>query len=103
MDDQDGFLYEPFERLVDIEIEGKRFQVPENNLLLRCVQYLVESDVILGRFCWNDECGNCELNYRAPAQQASVRARGCQTVVEPGMSLSDLAPDLRYWLRDKLK
>ena len=27
-------LYEPYERLIPIEVLGKRFEVPENNILL---------------------------------------------------------------------
>jgi len=30
-----------------------------------------------------------------------TRARGCQIVVEPGMRLSELGPDLRYWIQTK--
>lgn len=103
MSDRDLSLYEPFERLVEIRIQGRRFQVPENNILLRCVQYLLNDEVVLGRFCWNDECGNCEFSYSTPAQPEKRRARGCQRVVEEGMILSDLTPDLRYWLSAKLK
>ena len=33
-------LYEPFERLVAITILGRVFRVPENNLLLRQMQYV---------------------------------------------------------------
>ncbi len=31
-----------------------------------------------------------------------TRARGCQTVVEKGMRVSELTPDLRYWIHHKL-
>ena len=99
----DYSIYEPFERLIEIEIQGKRFQVPENNILLRCVQFIVDEGVALGRFCWNDECGNCEFTYRSPGQPEGRRARGCQTEVEEGMVISDLTPDLKYWLGAKLK
>jgi hypothetical protein len=33
-------IFEPFERLIEIEICGARREVPENNTLLRCFQYL---------------------------------------------------------------
>ena len=96
-------LYEPFTRLVEITIEGKTFEVPENNIILRCVQYIVDEDVVPGRFCWNNECGNCEFSFRIGGETSVGRARGCQTLVQEGMALFDLTPDLRYWLRDKLK
>jgi hypothetical protein len=103
MSDRDLSLYEPFEKLVEIEINGKRFQVPENNVLLRCVQFILSDDVVLGRFCWNDECGNCEFSCSTPTHPETERARGCQRVVEEGMIVFDLTPDLRYWLGPKLK
>jgi len=31
-----------------------------------------------------------------------TRARGCQTIVEEGMRVSELTPDLRYWIHHKL-
>lgn len=31
-----------------------------------------------------------------------VRERGCQTRVEPAMEISDLGPELRYWIHRKL-
>lgn len=99
----DQSLYEPFTRLVEITIEGKTFQVPENNSILRCVQYIVDEDVVPGRFCWNNECGNCEFEYHTAGESNHQRVRGCQTLVEEKMILSELTPDLRYWLRDKLK
>ena len=99
----DQSLYEPFTRLVEITIEGKAFKVPENNSILRGVQYIVDEDVVPGRFCWNNECGNCEFAYRIAGEMNLQRARGCQTLVEEGMVLQELTPDLRYWLRDKLK
>ena len=98
-----GSIYDPFERLVDIEIEGTSFKVPGNNILLRCVQFIVDQGMVLGRFCWNNECGNCELTWQTPDHPEPQRARGCQTVVQEGMRLSELTPDLTYWLRGKLK
>ena len=99
----DDSLYHPFEKLVEIRIEGRAFAVPENNILLRCVQFLVDEGVVLGRFCWNNECGNCEMTVQTQDEPKPRRARGCQTVVRPGMTLSELTPDLRYWLHRKLR
>ncbi len=45
-------LFRPFTRLVKITILGKNFEVPENNPLLRCFQYLAPEAVSYGRFCW---------------------------------------------------
>lgn len=103
MTERDLSFYEPFEGLVEIAIEGKSFAVPERNILLRCVQYIVDEGVVPGRFCWNNECGNCEMDLRYPDDSQTRRVRGCQTQVEEGMSLTELTPELKYWLAKKLK
>ncbi len=101
--EKDLTFYEPFERLVKVTIEGKIFEVPENNILLRCVQYIVDEDVVPGRFCWNNECGNCEMSLQQRNESQTRRARGCQTEVGDGMTLTELTPELKYWLSSKLK
>jgi hypothetical protein len=58
---------------------------------------------VLGRFCWNNECGNCELSVKSRASLFPVRTRGCQTVVEEGMELTELTPELSYFIRQKLR
>jgi len=89
--------------LVDIEIEGTSFAVPKGEVLLACIQYIVRDEVpVLGRFCWSNECGNCEMSVARAESLLPARCRGCQTPVEPGMQVSDLTPDLRYWIRHKL-
>jgi hypothetical protein len=103
MEERDLSFYEPFTRLLKITIEGKPFEVPENNILLRCVQYIVNEGVVPGRFCWNNECGNCELTLQTMAEPEARRIRGCQTIVQEGMILSELTPELRYWLGGKLR
>jgi len=88
---------------VQIEIEGATFTVPQGDVLLACIQYIVRDEVpILGRFCWSNECGNCEMSVATAGSLLPTRSRGCQTLVEDGMRVSDLTPDLRYWIRHKL-
>ena len=89
--------------LVRIEIEGTRFSVPAKAVLLACIQYIVKDEVpVLGRFCWSNECGNCEMSVAKADALLPTRTRGCQTEVEDGMRVSDLTPDLRYWIHHKL-
>ena len=49
-------LFRPFENLVEIQVLGRTFQVPEKNTLLRALQFLDPAGVFYGRFCWNQEC-----------------------------------------------
>lgn len=76
-------IFEPFERLIEIEIAGETRRVPENNSLLRCFQFLSFETISYGEFCWNGECANC-LVWLAE-NQAPVLA--CRTTAREGMRI----------------
>ncbi|HEY4001745.1 MAG TPA: 2Fe-2S iron-sulfur cluster-binding protein [Candidatus Xenobia bacterium] len=99
MDELDMDLYDPFDRFVEITFKGKKVQVPENNLLLRCFQYLDTDCITYGSFCWNNECGNCEIQYVMKEGDAPVTARSCQTKVIEGMSIIGSTRHVRLKLR----
>ena len=54
-------IFEPYERLIEIQIFGRPFKVPENNSILRCLQFLEMEAISYGDFCWNGECLNCQV------------------------------------------
>jgi hypothetical protein len=60
----DNDLFDPYEKLVPIDILGHRVEVPENNRLLRCFQFLSMKTISYGDFCWNGECTNCQVWIR---------------------------------------
>jgi predicted molibdopterin-dependent oxidoreductase YjgC len=93
-----GPLYRPYEELVTIRILEKEFQVPAGNMLLRAMQFLAPEDVAMGRFCWNEECQYCRVSYSVEGQPARV-ALSCKLMVQPGMQVTELAPEIRYCLR----
>ena len=43
-------IFEPFEKLIEVEICGKTYQVPENNELLRCFQFLAMENISMLNF-----------------------------------------------------
>ncbi|MBI3448351.1 MAG: hypothetical protein HY049_05475 [Acidobacteria bacterium] len=92
--DIDLDLFDPFDRLIKISVRGKETEIPENNSLLRGFQYLLGDAIASGRFCWNNECGNCEITCRVPGAAAAKKLRGCQVVAEEGMEIVELSPDL---------
>jgi hypothetical protein len=92
--DIDLDLFDPFDRLVRITLRGELREIPENNNLLRGFQYLVGDAISSGRFCWNNECGNCEVSCRVPGKEGVRRLRGCQAMAEEGMEILDLSADL---------
>lgn len=94
-----GPLYRPFERLVKIEITGRIFEVPENNSLLRALQYLSPENVAMGRFCWNEDCQYCRITYDLGEGTPTRTALACKVGVIDGLRIRDLSLELRYCLR----
>ena len=85
-------IFEPFEKLVKIDIEGKTFEVPENNTLLRAFQYLSIETVSYGDFCWNGECLNCQVWLKNGDKEKAVLA--CRTIVAEGMEIVRMSPEI---------
>ncbi len=83
-----GDILEDYERLVQLTILKTVYPVPENNTILRLLQYL-QFNITFGRFCWNGDCKNCAFRYRGPDGQERT-ALGCQTVVRSGMKIVKL-------------
>ena len=94
-------VYEPWQRLIRIVVLGKRLEVPENNLLLRQLQYVSE-DVGMGRYCWNAECRYCEVSYQRPGDEAEHTGLACRLRGFEGMRLTKLAAEVRYNMSETL-
>ena len=94
-------LFEPYTRLVRIVILGKAFEVPENNLLLRQMQY-VAADIGSGRYCWNGECRYCEIQYRREGDAADLPALACRVKGQEGMRITKAATEIRYNMSEAL-
>ena len=86
----DSDLLDPYEKLIQIEILGRRVEVPENNRLLRCFQYLSIETISYGDFCWNGECTNCQIWYHTEGQteRDDKPALSCRLKVIEGMVIS---------------
>lgn len=85
-------IFVPFERLVKIEICGKTVEVPENNELLRCFQFLNVEMISMGDFCWNGSCANCQVWVETETGEKPVLS--CRTKVEEGMKLVRKADEI---------
>jgi predicted molibdopterin-dependent oxidoreductase YjgC len=93
-------LFRPFARLLKITILGRQFEVPENNPLLRCLQYLAPEAVSYGRFCWNEDCQYCRIIFDRGEGTASRTALACKLMIEDGMRVKEVTTEIRYCLRD---
>jgi hypothetical protein len=98
-----GAMFRPYEKLVKIEILGNVYEVPENNMVLRCLQFLAPENIAYGRFCWNEDCQYCRVTYDMGAGTASHKAISCKLMVQEGMRITDAATEIRYCLRDVKK
>jgi len=92
-------LFRPFARLVKINVLGQEFEVPENNSLLRCFQYLAPEQVSYGRFCWNEDCQYCRVSFDLGAGSPNRAALSCKLMVQEGMRVKEVTMEIRYCLR----
>lgn len=92
----DSELFDPYDKLVKIEICGREVEVPEKNRLLRCFQYLSLNTISFGDFCWNGDCSNCQIWYREAegVSAADKTALACRCDVREGMVITRLNPHI---------
>jgi hypothetical protein len=99
----DSDLFEPYDRLIEIEVLGRAVRVPENNRLLRCFQFLSLKSISYGDFCWNGDCTNCQFWYREPGDAALApdkTALSCRFRVREGLRITRLDPCIRLEAAD---
>jgi len=94
-------FYRPYQKLIELVILGKRFEVPENNLLLRQMQF-VAPDIGFGKYCWNAECRYCEITYRLRPDGLAVNGLACVVPGQPGMCVTRAATEIRYNMSEAL-
>lgn len=85
-------IFTPYEKLVEIEILGQKYSVPENNSLLRCFQFLAMENISYGEFCWNGECLNCQVWLLQGEKEKAVMS--CRQTVAEGMKIVRLADEI---------
>jgi NADH dehydrogenase/NADH:ubiquinone oxidoreductase subunit G len=90
----DPDMFEPYDRLIEIEILGKMYRVPENNSILRCLQYLDMESISYGDFCWNGECLNCQVWIKNGQKEKAVIA--CRTNATEGMQIMKMSDQIPF-------
>jgi hypothetical protein len=96
-------VFRPYERLVEIKILGKSFQVPEKNTILRCFQYISPETIPYGRFCWNQDCQYCRVVGKLTDEERPHDLLSCKFLVSAGMEITEISPELNYCLQNKLR
>jgi hypothetical protein len=97
---RDPDLFEPYDKLIEITILGRRFQVPENNSIMRCLQYLDLDSVSYGDFCWNGECMNCQVSVRSGEKEKQLLA--CRADAFDGMEIVRVGENMQRAIDDVL-
>ena len=92
-------LFRPYKKLIEITIQGKKFQIPENQILLRAFQYLCPDTIPYGRYCWNEECQYCRVSVKQPGAKKVTQALSCKLMAEEGLEILELADELTRNLR----
>jgi len=92
-------LYRPYTKLIEITVRGKKFQIPENQLLLRAFQFLCPDTIPYGRYCWNEECQYCRVTVKRPGAAKATQALSCKLMAEEGLEVHELAEELTWNLR----
>jgi predicted molibdopterin-dependent oxidoreductase YjgC len=85
-------IFEPYKKLISIEICGEIRQVPENNTLLRCFQFLSLESISTGEFCWNGTCTNCQVWLDNENAEKPVLA--CRTKVRENMKIIKMSDEI---------
>ena len=78
-------IFEPYDRLIEIDLCGEKRLVPENNSILRCLQYLNMQAVSEADLCWNGECLDCQVWVKNGDKEKAVIA--CRTNATEGMEI----------------
>ncbi|MBX3280965.1 MAG: (2Fe-2S)-binding protein [Acidobacteria bacterium] len=85
-------IFAPYEKLIEIKILGKRYEVPENNTILRCLQYLDMESVSQADLCWNGDCLSCQVWVRNDEKEKGVIS--CRTRAVEGMEIVRLSDEI---------
>jgi succinate dehydrogenase/fumarate reductase-like Fe-S protein len=86
-------IFEPYTKLIELEICDKSYSVPENNTLLRCLQFISMENISISDICWNGDCGSCQVWLETPTGAKPVLS--CRTKIQPGMRISKMSDALK--------
>jgi hypothetical protein len=82
-------IFEPYDKVIEISICGELAQVPENNSILRCLQFLHMESVSDSELCWNGECLDCQVTIKLGDKEKAVMS--CRTPAVEGMEIVKIA------------
>ena len=78
-------ILEPYDRLIEISLLGEKKLVPENNSILRCLQYLDIEKISDAEHCWNGDCLDCQVWIRNSDKEKALIS--CRANATEGMEI----------------
>lgn len=87
-------LFEPQTKLINIKVLGLDRQVPENDSILRCLQYLNMEAVSESELCWNGDCLDCKVWITDGEKEKAVIS--CRTNAGPGMEIIRISDKINF-------
>jgi hypothetical protein len=85
-------MFVPYDRLIEIDLCGRAVMVPENNSILRCLQFLAMEKISHADLCWNGDCDNCRVTLLKKDKVQTTIA--CRTLVKAGMKIIELSTEI---------
>lgn len=89
----DNDIFEPYGKLIEIDLCGSKVRVPENNTILRCLQFLDMETISEAELCWNGDCLNCQVRVLTGEKEKTVIA--CRAYAVEGMAIVGINDDLK--------
>ena len=77
------------QRLIPISIMGKAYEVPADATIMGAIEY-AGHQIIRGAGCREGYCGACATIYRLPGDYKIYTGLACMTMVEEGMTLTQV-------------
>ena len=77
------------QKLITIQIMGKPHKVPDDATIMGAIEY-AGHQIIRGAGCREGYCGACATIYRMPGDYKIQTGLACMTMVEEGMSLTQV-------------
>ena len=87
-------IFDEHDRLITINIMGRDREVPANDSILRCLQFLDMESVSESELCWNGDCLDCQVWIKQVDKEIPVIS--CRTTAEPGMHITRISEKIRF-------
>lgn len=89
-------LYGEYFKLLRVSVMGREIEMPENNTLLRGLQYSAPQTISYGQFCWNGTCHNCTVTVSNKCGEFKERA--CRIDICDSMRVTSVSSEIKRGL-----